>query len=121
MQLPHSARTSHLLLMGLLVCAALVLTRRRHDGEAHDDEEGKGGHHHAERGCRGFVILPNGVAVLSGLSDALAHDSAGAPHGAVHAGVTMADQGHTSGAAPHLMGYTHGQEIVPQEDMLCVP
>jgi YtkA-like len=121
MQLQRSTRTYRLVLIGFLGCAAMVLAARQHAGEAHDDEGGKGGHQHAARGCRGFVILPNGFAVLSGLSATPVHSSAGAPPGAARAGVTMADKGHTSGAAPHLMGYTHGQEIVPQEDMLCVP
>ena len=33
----------------------------------------------------------------------------------------MAHKGHTSSTSQHLMGYTHGQEIVPQAGMLCVP
>jgi hypothetical protein len=33
----------------------------------------------------------------------------------------MADKGHTSGGRQHLLGYRHGQEIVPQTDMLCIP
>ena len=107
--------------MGLLVCAVFVLVGPQHDGEAHDDTEGEGGHHHVERGCRGFVILPNGFAVLSGLSDAPAHGSAGTQHDVAHMVGNNDRHGPTSGTSQHLMGYTHGQEIVPQEDMLCVP
>jgi hypothetical protein len=52
--------------------------------------------------------LPNGFAVLSGLPVSPAPSSAGGR------------QSHKEGAAQQLLGYAHGQEIVPQVSMLCV-
>ena len=40
---------------------------------------------------------------------------------AAPAGIAMADTGRTADGPQHLLGYSHGQEIVLQEDMLCVP
>ena len=102
------------LLVGLLGCMAVALTGHLHPGEAQE------GQHQAKAVCRGFVVLPNGFAVLSGLHAHPAPGNAGTQHKEAHAGATMADKGHTASAPPHLMGYTHGQEIVPQADMLCV-
>ena len=115
----HSVSVCRFVLMGLLVCTAIVLAGRQHYGEAHGDEEDHKRVPQAERVCHGFVILPNGFAVLSGLPVSPAPDSTGAQQAAAQAGVPVADQGHTSGAAQHLMGYTHGQEVMPQESMLC--
>src|SRR5215510_11289732 len=100
-----SATTGQWWLMGLLVVATLVLTGRQHHGEAHD-EANDGAQHQTNKACRGFVVLPNGFAVLSGLSAAPAHGSARVPHGATHVGATMADKSPTAGAPQHLMGYT---------------
>ena len=110
------------ILFAFLVLAAAVLAERPHYGEAnHRAEKGEEAQRQAEKVCRGFLILPNGFAVLSGLPVSSASDSARGHHGTAHAGATPADQGHTSSAPQHLMGYTHGQEIVPQEGMRCVP
>ena len=58
--------------------------------------------------CQGFAVLPNGYAVLSGLSTAAqqAHRQSG------ETGVSGKD---------HLMGYHHGQEVTLRQGMLCVP
>lgn len=50
--------------------------------------------------CQGFVVLPNGYAVLSGPDTPLA-PSQGGKH--------------------HLLGYRHGQAVTPRPGMLCVP
>ncbi len=106
----NSVSISHFLLVGLLGCIAVALAGRPHAGEAQE------GQRQADAVCRGFVVLPNGFAVLSGLHVHPAPGSAAAQHGA-----TVAAKGHTASAPQHLMGYTHGQEIVPQAGMLCVP
>jgi hypothetical protein len=107
-------------LFAFLLLTVSVLTGRQHYGEAHGDGEEEG-HHQAEQVCRGFVILPNGFAVLSSLPLSSVPGSASAHHDAAHGSVTMADKGRTSGAPQHLLGYTHGQEVMLQEDMLCIP
>jgi hypothetical protein len=109
----HSGRIY--LLIGFLGCLAVALVGYSHTGEAQESQP------QTRAVCRGFVVLPNGFAVLSGLHAHPAPGSAGTQHKAAHAGATMPDKGHTSSAPQHLMGYTHGQEIVPQADMLCIP
>ena len=79
--------------------------------------------------CRGFVVLANGIAVLSGMPATPA--SAGPrvldidhPAGVMTPNMDQSQMASTSLAsnAPlPLMGYAHSQEIVLQEDMLCVP
>jgi hypothetical protein len=97
--------------------------------------------------CRGLVVLPNGYAVLSGMSVTHEHAMGHAQHGTTHPDKAMMhamgnqmapsheqmmheSHGHAgemgkmskpSGAQQHLMGYHHGQDITPQEGMLCVP
>ena len=115
MQQQHAVRLSRIVLVGLLGCVAVALAGRPHTGEAQDNQR------QADAVCRGFVVLPNGFAVLSGLHAHPAPGSASAQHQAAHAGTPMAAKGPMAGAPQHLMGYTHGQEIVPQADMLCVP
>jgi hypothetical protein len=95
--------------------------------------------------CRGFVVLPNGYAVLSGMKPppmaGMQHD---VQHGATPQAKTMmhamgsqmaptheqmrheshshaGERSQPSGAQQHLMGYHHGQDITPQEGMLCAP
>jgi hypothetical protein len=111
----HFVSIYRFLLVGLLGCIAVALAGYPQAGEAQE------GQRQAEAVCRGFVVLPNGFAVLSGLHVHPAPGSTGAQHQPAHAGATMAAKGHTSSVPSHLMGYTHGQEIVPQADMLCVP
>jgi hypothetical protein len=58
--------------------------------------------------CQGFVVLPNGSAVLSGLSAAV--------HRAHARGETT-----SIGSADRLLGYQHGQAISLKQGMFCVP
>jgi hypothetical protein len=58
--------------------------------------------------CQGFVVLPNGYAVLSGLA------AEAQPAHLQGAGTGV-------GGKDHLMGYRHGQEVTPRQGMLCVP
>ncbi len=97
--------------------------------------------------CPGFVVLPNGHAVLSRLpqdkpKDAhTSHSSVpsdqgrmAAGHGGMHQPETsqqghVKPGGHDHGVSmphrakpsKHLMGYRHGQAIIPKKRMLCVP
>jgi hypothetical protein len=97
--------------------------------------------------CPGFVVLPNGQAVLSRLPEKTsrqAHPSRRSvtaeqertAAGHDHVQQTDASQqgqmthgGHGQGASmpqrakpsKHLMGYWHGQAITPKKRMLCVP
>ena len=99
------------------------------------------------RVCPGFVVLPNGHAVLSRLPEdspknaPASHSSmtsdqgrmtaghshmpqTGAPqqghlkHGGQGHGASMS---HMAKPSKHLMGYRHGQAITPKQRMLCVP
>jgi hypothetical protein len=108
------------------------------------DAAANGTHHHAGGGCSGFVVLPNGYAVLSHMAtthtQAKSHTHPGAtpdttpmPHKMgsqtvpkdkqmmhkdhAHAG----EMSKPSAAQQHLMGYQHGQMITLQKGMLCVP
>src|SRR5262245_39481325 len=121
MQQRRSAGVYHVFLIRVLVLATIVLTGHQHYGEAHSTEEDQYAHHQTERVCRGFVVLPNGFAVLSSLPQSPTYGSAGDRPNAAHSSRTLADTGHTADAPQHLLGYTHGQEIVLQDDMLCVP
>jgi hypothetical protein len=121
MQQRRPAGLYQVFLMEVLVLAIIVLTGHQHYGEAHSTEEDQHAHHQTERVCRGFVVLPNGFAVLSSLPQSPTYGSAGDRPNAAHSSITLADAGHTADAPQHLLGYTHGQEIVLQDDMLCVP
>lgn len=72
--------------------------------------------------CRGFVILPNGYAVLSGISDPADHRGATRTHQGVK---TESESGHDASMAQtgkdHLMGLRHGDAIEVQPGWLCVP
>lgn len=69
--------------------------------------------------CRGFVVLPNGLAVLSGMPAVPERGEAHAHPGHSHAPGAIASQ--AAGAPAHLMDYQHGQDIAPRANMLCVP
>jgi hypothetical protein len=58
--------------------------------------------------CQGFVVLPNGYAVLSGLS-------------AEATRAHLQGRGPSGSSTDHLMGYRHGQEVTLRQGMLCVP
>lgn len=108
-----------------------------------------GKQHQMNSVCPGFVILPNGHAVLS---QEKADSDQSARHGKGHGAMAMkamADKGHEHGKGhgnsamskhdqmkghghhghksakagdrAHLMGHQHGQPIVLNDNMLCVP
>src|SRR5215468_8491235 len=70
--------------------------------------------------CRGFVVLANGIAVLSGMSETPASAGTRVPHIDHPAGVMTpnTDRSHMASTSPAssaplpLMGSTHSQEIV---------
>ena len=121
MQLRRPAGIYQVFLMGVLVLATIVFTGRQHYGEAHNADEDQHAHHQTERVCRGFVVLPNGFAVLSSLPLSPAYASVGERQSTAHSGITIANTDHTADAPEYLLGYTHGQKIVLQDAMLCVP
>jgi hypothetical protein len=106
-----------------LILVAGVLAMHRSDAEAPEQPFQIGDI------CRGFVVLANGIAVLSGMPETLAPARMRVSHTARPAGVMAPNTSHghrepmgqSSNAPLPLMGFTHGQEIVLQEDMLCVP
>ena len=77
MQLRRPAGIYQVFLMGVLVLATIVFTGRQHYGEAHNADEDQHAHHQTKRVCRGFVVLPNGFAVLSSLPLSPAYASVG--------------------------------------------
>jgi hypothetical protein len=108
----------------LVLAAAILVTLRVHaQAEEHPRQAGNV--------CRGFVVLPTGIAVMSGMPVSHAPGGAHTPHAATHAGGAMPPAlehsrmqpmgGQAANAPSPLLGYTHGQAIVPQADMLCVP
>lgn len=114
MQSSSRKLTYRRVLVGALAGAGIFLSGLQAPSEAQPKHHDYPGHQHAGDICRGFVVLPNGFAVLSG--------QAGSQAGATHSSQPMVDKGHgASTAPPHLMGYTHGQAMVPTKDMLCVP
>jgi hypothetical protein len=67
--------------------------------------------------CHGFVVLPTGFAVLSGIPAVPERAPAGArPDQAPR----PAPSPQASAVPAHLMDYQHGQDIAPQEEMFCV-
>lgn len=78
--------------------------------------------------CHGFVVLPNGFAVLSGIPAVPERVPAHATPGQEPASSAMVEQGAQRSAMSlqaaairaHLMDYQHGQDIAPQEGMFCV-
>jgi len=80
--------------------------------------------------CRGFVILENGYAVLSGISDqggqsgeTHVHDSSKETRSPDH--MTDDKSGHDKSMAQmgkdHLMGLKHGDDMKVESSRLCVP
>ena len=120
MQQQYAVSPYRCFLVGVLALAAVVLPGRYHSREAHGHGKADGVQRQAEDICLGFVVLPNGFAVLSGLPVSPAPSSAGGWYGAARAAATLAGKGRTSGAPQPLLGYSHGQEIVPQAGVLCV-
>jgi hypothetical protein len=78
--------------------------------------------------CYGFVVLPNGFAVLSGIPAVPERTPARAIPEQESASSVMVEQdaqrpdrSHHAAAVPaHLMDYQHGQDIAPLEGMFCV-
>jgi hypothetical protein len=124
-----------LVLSGLLSLTLAVRDASFYPAAAHDVRQ------QARSTCPGFVILPNGFAVLSGTSTTPAsmHMHHGAAQGEAkteqmdHAMPAAAPKqqahsapnhampaAHPPDAQQHLMGYTHGEAIVLQPGMLCV-
>ncbi|ETX01302.1 MAG: hypothetical protein ETSY1_07875 [Candidatus Entotheonella factor] len=106
----------------LLSHAQTVQVETKHDHSTHE---------HTDI-CAGFVILPNGYAVLSAMDPGGTHHSAG--HNQAGHQHAMADkmkmdaQKHTQHAmadkmkhADPRMGHQHGDDIPSGKDMLCVP
>ena len=108
----------------LVLTAAIFVTLRVH-------AQAQGYPRQAADVCKGFIVLPTGIAVLSGIPVAHAPGGAHTPHEVTHAGGAMPPalehsrmqpmDNQASNAPLPLLGYTHGQAIVPQADMLCVP
>jgi hypothetical protein len=119
MKQQHAVSPYRFFLVGVLALAVVVLPGH-HSREAHGNGKTDRVHRQAEEVCLGFIVLPNGFAVLSGLPVSPAPSSAGGWYGAARAAATRAGKGQTSGAPQHLLGYSHGQEIVPPAGMLCV-
>lgn len=80
--------------------------------------------------CRGFLVLENGYAVMSGMSEAGSGMHGHRDHGGMEmqqpAGAKMAESAmpgttHEVGAERHLMGLMHGGEYPAGAGMLCVP
>lgn len=123
----YNVPVSRILALGFIAGCGLLLVglqgesqaqAKPHDHKSHDHKH----QHHAAEACRGFVVLPNGFAVLSGLTASAPPGHAGAKPGAMPGGAGMADKGPGAGGPPqHLLGYRHGQGIVPKPEMLCVP
>jgi hypothetical protein len=110
-------------LLGFLVCIVGVLDSLHYLAAAQASQ------HAAGQICRGFVVLPNGFAVLSGMPNTPASGRAHTHQKDTHTGTATAEKGHSHPASPapvssppqHLLGYAHGHDIVPQQGMLCVP
>jgi hypothetical protein len=96
-------------------------------------------HEHStqSKSCRGFVVLPNGYAVMSGMSemggmsgmsshghDAMKHDGMEMKPGDMQSSAahhSMESMEHQAGMKDHLMGLRHGEDIKVTAGMLCVP
>jgi hypothetical protein len=78
--------------------------------------------------CHGFIVLPNGFAVLSGIPAVPERTPARAIPEQASASSVMVEHDaqrpdlspQSSAALTHLMDYQHGQDIAPQEGMFCV-
>src|SRR5262249_29559171 len=85
----------HSVLFAYLVLAAAILATLRLHGQAQEHA------HQAGDVCRGFVVLPTGIAVLSGMPVSHAPGGTHTPHAAAHAG----------GAMPSAMEHSHMQPM----------
>jgi len=78
--------------------------------------------------CHGFVVVPTGVAVLSGIPAVPERAPARALPDQEPAGHAMGEQGapspapspQTAASSPPGMDSQHGQDIAPQQGMVCV-
>ena len=78
--------------------------------------------------CHGFVVLPTGFAVLSGIPAVPERAPARAMPDQAPAANAMREQGaprpapspQAAAVPAHLMDYQHGQDIALQEEMFCV-
>lgn len=120
------------LLAGVLCVAPLTDAQTQKGMGEHDHST----HQHTDI-CAGFVVLPNGYAVLSAMEpDSTAEMAHSKHHGASHSQAShqrgMADKKATGDAshmrhggdmkpANQLMGHQHGDDIPIGKDMLCVP
>ncbi|MDE0212984.1 MAG: FixH family protein [Deltaproteobacteria bacterium] len=115
--------------------------------QTHQHGHGKSGHMAAKAAaCKGFVVLSNGFAVMSGMSEKGGHGTtamgggrgqgmAHGGHGQSHAGTGHGRQamglagaghghqaeGHGSGMNGPLMGLKHGDDVPVTAGRLCVP
>ena len=121
---------SMIIIAGLLAVASLGFTQPK------KTEHGHATHPHTAI-CSGFVLLPNGYAVLSAVTAESAAKMKHADHGASRQPkAAMSEQpmsgnkerGHQQAHArsaitpsDHLMGHRHGDDIAIRHDMLCVP
>jgi hypothetical protein len=80
--------------------------------------------------CKGFVVLPNGYAVLSGISDQGGQSRESHSHGGAKQAMShdhMADDKSGDGKSmaqmgkDHLMGLKHGDNIKVESSRLCIP
>ena len=119
----HRKSVTAVLLGGLFLCSGVAVAAEKHMQKMKD------------RVCKGFVVLSNGMAVMSGL-DVKAEMAQSGPHGQMEPGVKMAkktDHGEGHGAKKghdgkmssmmkdHLMGYRHGDPIQAKAGQICVP
>jgi hypothetical protein len=93
------------LMVGYTMLSLWILAQPIVEGEEAEDTPTTA---HSRGPCQGFAMLPNGSAVLSGLS------------AAVHKAHTW-NETPSAGGADRLMGYQHGQAITLKQGMFCVP
>jgi hypothetical protein len=129
---PHPYRIAGIaLLVGVLSFALPAYTQTQKHSPDHDHST----HKHTDI-CAGFVVLPNGYAVLSAMEPAphsgMQHDmrhgadhgKAGEQHMAEKKGIDHKEHmphGTKTEDADPLLGYTHGDDIPTGKDMTCVP
>jgi hypothetical protein len=131
---PHLARIAGITLLvgGLAVALPAYTQTQQHSPKPEHDHAT---HTHTDI-CAGFVVLPNGYAVLSAMEPAsmagMKHDMG---HGASHseagkhhmaetkdaAHQTPMQHGAKAEGAEPLLGYQHGDDIPTGTDMTCVP
>lgn len=112
----------------LVFVSTISLAAAQHDSQMKNNESVKSMHSMKMEACRGFAVLPNGYAVLSGMVHE--QEMGGMHHG--HHGNGEASMSEMHGAAgpsggmaamgkDHLMGLKHGDPIQIKTGMLCVP